>query len=86
MSGNRLAISVVALLSFDLAPARLASPSQANQPDGAGRVVVTVTTLQGAIHLPGVEVDLRPAEETLAIAWSVTDGAGQVLFADIPPG
>lgn len=85
MSGNRLAISVVALLFLDLAWARVVRPSQVDQP-AAGRVVVTVTTLQGAIHLPGVQVELRPAQETLAIARSVTDGAGQVHFPDIPPG
>jgi hypothetical protein len=57
----------------------------AHQPQ-FGHVVVTVTTLDGSIHLPGVSVELRAVDERLAIARSVTDGAGQVEFPEIPPG
>ena len=51
-----------------------------------GRVLVTVTTLEGAVHVPGVHVELREATDRLVIAKSVTDGAGQVVFPDVPGG
>ena len=51
-----------------------------------GRVVVTITTLEGAVHVPGVEVELRAPDGGLVIARSLTDGAGQVTFPDVPPG
>lgn len=86
MSGTRLTISVITLLILNLARALEAQPAQVGEPVAPGRVVVTVTTLQGAIHLPGVQVELRLVQEALAIARSMTDGAGQVLFPDIPPG
>jgi len=51
-----------------------------------GRVVVTVTTLEGSVQVSGVDVELREAEGDLVIAKSQTDGAGQVAFPDVPPG
>jgi hypothetical protein len=51
-----------------------------------GRVVVTVTTLEGAVHMPGMQVELRDAAAAIVIARSVTDGAGQVTFPEVPPG
>ena len=51
-----------------------------------GQVVVTITTLDGAIHLPGVQVELRVSGGNLVIARSLTDGAGHVTFPDVPPG
>ena len=36
--------------------------------------------------MPGVEVELRAPDEGLVIARSLTDGAGQVTFPDVPPG
>jgi hypothetical protein len=38
------------------------------------------------VHLPGVQVELRPPDDQVVIAKSVTDGSGQVVFPDIPPG
>jgi hypothetical protein len=51
-----------------------------------GRVVATVTTLEGSVHMPGVAVELRQSDGGLVIARTVTDGAGQVAFPDVPPG
>jgi hypothetical protein len=45
-----------------------------------------VTTLEGTVHLPGVDVELRQPNEGLVIARTTTDGAGQVTFPDVPPG
>jgi TonB dependent receptor/Carboxypeptidase regulatory-like domain len=51
-----------------------------------GRVVVTVTTLEGGVHLSGVHVELHSRERDVTIARSTTNGAGQVLFTDVPSG
>ncbi len=51
-----------------------------------GRVVATVTTLEGTVHLAGVTVELRMGGEDAVLAKTVTDGAGQVVFPDIPAG
>jgi Carboxypeptidase regulatory-like domain/TonB dependent receptor len=36
--------------------------------------------------MPGVEVELRAAAEGMVLAKTMTDGAGQVSFPDVPPG
>jgi len=60
---------------------------QAGQPAGNGRVVATITTLQGSVHMPGVEVELRTSSPTATVlAKTTTDGAGLVTFPDVPPG
>jgi hypothetical protein len=56
------------------------------QPVTTGRVVATITTLEGTMHLPGVDVELRAADDRLVIAKTATDGAGQVTFPEVPPG
>ncbi|HUE89759.1 MAG TPA: TonB-dependent receptor [Vicinamibacterales bacterium] len=56
------------------------------QPGPAGRVVATITTLEGTVHMPGVEVELRDPDLGIVIAKTVTDGAGQVTFPDVPDG
>jgi hypothetical protein len=70
----------MSIISALLAVAWLAA-----QPSTPGRVVVTITTLEGAVHMPGMEVELRDAQ-TMVIARSETDGTGQVVFPDVPPG
>jgi len=60
---------------------------QSGQPTGAGRVVATITTLQGSVHMPGVEVELRTASpQATVLAKTTTDGSGLVTFPDVPPG
>jgi hypothetical protein len=56
------------------------------QPAVTGRVAATITTLEGTMHLPGVQVELRGADDRVVIAKTTTDGAGQVTFPDVPPG
>jgi hypothetical protein len=77
---------VVLLLPLAAPPIDASELPQSGQPGTAGRVVVTVTTLDGAVHLPGAEVELRAAGGGPAIARSLTDGGGQVTFPDIPSG
>jgi hypothetical protein len=49
-------------------------------------VIATVTTLEGSVHMPGVAVELRESDGGLVIARTVTDGTGEVIFADVPSG
>jgi hypothetical protein len=51
-----------------------------------GRVVATITVLEGTVRMPGVEVELRMAEDQTILAKTVTDGSGQVNFPDVPAG
>jgi hypothetical protein len=53
---------------------------------GPGRVVATISVLEGTVRMPGVEVELKTADEKMTLAKTVTDGAGQVSFPDVPPG
>jgi hypothetical protein len=68
------------------AAVRAAESLQPGQPVTAGSVIVIITTLEGAVHVPGVEVELRASDENLVIARSLTDGAGEVTFPDVSPG
>jgi hypothetical protein len=56
------------------------------QPVTTGRVVVTVTTLDGTVHLPGVRVELRGASDATVLAGTSSDDSGMVTFPDVPPG
>ena len=62
-----------------------AGAGQGEQPT-TGRVIATITTLEGTVHMPGVQVELRDPERKMVIARTTTDGAGQVTFPDVPPG
>lgn len=65
----------------------LLAPFQADAlQDASGKVVVTVTTLEGTVHMPGMQVELRGPERTTVVARTMTDGAGQVTFPDVMPG
>jgi len=87
MRNSDRAVGVVLLL-FLLhgAPAVGAGLAQSAQAATAGRVVATITTLEGTVHMPGVEVELRDPDQRIVIAKTLTDGAGQVTFPDVPPG
>ena len=76
-----------ALMVFSLLSAALPEAAPVAQaPQENGRVIATITTLEGTVHMPGVQVELRAALDGLTIAKTVTDGAGQVAFPDISPG
>ena len=53
---------------------------------GAGRVAATVTTLEGTLRVASADVELISLEGNVTLAKTMTDGAGQVTFADVPPG
>jgi hypothetical protein len=60
--------------------------AHAAQPATTGRVVAIITTLEGTVHMPGIQVELRDQDQRVVIAETDTDGAGQVIFPDVPPG
>ena len=75
---------LLALVAVAL-PAAAQSP-QDNKTSTTGRVVATVTTLEGTVQLPGTQVDLREQPGGSVLATTLSDGAGQVSFPDVPPG
>ncbi len=62
----------------------LGSPSQ--EVAGAGRVVATVTGLEGTVRVASVDVELLALDGNVILARTITDSAGQVTFADVPAG
>jgi len=82
-SSRRLAIAGMLL---GLVVPVAAGAQEPVQPPTTGRVVATITTLEGTVHMPGVDVELRDPTSVMVIARTVTDGAGQVIFPDVPPG
>ena len=66
--------------------AREAAAQPVTERRDPGRVVVTVTTLDGTVSLPGVLVELREATQAPVLASTTTDATGLVSFPDIPPG
>jgi hypothetical protein len=75
---------VLLLLASLFVPAvNAAAPAQ---PATTGRVVATITTLEGTVHMPGIRVELRDPDQRMVIAKTETDGAGQVTFPDVPVG
>jgi hypothetical protein len=96
---NLLALRAVAAIALTLlwsSHAEAASPQRSERSEGSqaaqqaaagpGRVVATITTLEGTVHVGGVDVELRSAGENLVVAKTITDGVGQVEFPDVPPG
>ncbi len=51
-----------------------------------GRVVATITTLEGTVRLSGVQVELQEWPAGTVLATTLTDRVGQVVFPDIPAG
>ena len=86
MSKTARRIAVLALLWAASSPLVAGAAQQQVEPASTGRVVATITTLEGTVHMAGMQVELRDAGRTMVIARTVTDGAGQVVFADVPPG
>jgi TonB dependent receptor/Carboxypeptidase regulatory-like domain len=76
----------VALCVVSASAPASARQTREEQPETSGRVVATVTTLDGTVHVPGVDVDLVAASDAIVIATTTTDGRGIVTFPDVPPG
>ncbi len=83
MTNGAARLGLALLLSL---PAAAYGQSAQDQQVTTGRVVATITALEGTVHLPGMPVELRDDPARMVIARTITDGAGQVSFPDIPPG
>jgi len=77
---------LLALLALFYPAAASADAVQQPPRETNGRVVVTVTTLDGTVHISGVQVELRAASEDAVMASTTSDGKGLVTFPDVPPG
>jgi hypothetical protein len=84
-------VQAILVLSAFLQPATASGARSAavQQPPGSttpGRVIATITTLDGTVHMTGAQVELREASEVTVLAVTTTDGRGVVTFPDVPPG
>lgn len=61
-------------------------PSGSQVPGGSGRVVVTITVLEGTVRVASADVELRSLDGNVVVAKTATDGAGQVVIPAVPPG
>ncbi|MBA3269736.1 MAG: TonB-dependent receptor [Acidobacteria bacterium] len=87
MSNSGRCVGVAILLVWLCGPALgAAGAGNTSQPETSGRVVATITTLEGTVHMPGIRVELRDPDQRIVIAITETDGAGQVSFPDVPSG
>ena len=73
-------------LSRSIATAEPGLGSLSQEVAGAGRVVATVTGLEGTVRVASVDVELLALDRNVTLARTITDSAGQVTFADVPPG
>jgi hypothetical protein len=85
INGTWVVVALVASLAGPVV-AEAAGRPQTTQAVTTGRVVATITTLEGTVHMAGVQVELIEAGGKLVIAKTLTDGAGQVTFPDVPAG
>ncbi len=86
-----LLVPVGVCASLSIANARAAEPTGVGTwarqvTTGDGRVVATITTLDGTVHIAGVDVELRAVDGNVILAKTITDGQGQVTFPDVPAG
>jgi len=78
---------MIPLLLLMLAVASPAAQQPTQQTSSTnGRVVATVTTLEGTVQLPGAQVELREQPSNAVLATTLSDGTGHVIFPDVPPG
>jgi hypothetical protein len=83
-AGGNALLAVILVSISPGAPAAQPGPSQ--RPTEAGRVVATVTAQEGTLRVASADVELVSIDGNVTIAKTTTDAAGQVTFADIPPG
>jgi hypothetical protein len=78
---------LLAVMLVSISPgAPAAQPAPSQRPTEAGRVVATVTAQEGTLRVASADVELVSIDGNVTIARTTTDAAGQVTFADIPPG
>src|SRR5262245_19875010 len=67
-----------------LAPASASAQPAPGQPQGAGRVAVTIAL--EALRIPAVTVELRDIDRDISIGRTISDAVGEANFPDVPPG
>jgi hypothetical protein len=82
----RAAVLTAALLCVPRTYATAGQGVGSTSQQQSGRVVAIVTTLEGTVRIPGVDVELRSLDRGMAIAKTSTDSTGQVEFGDVPAG
>ena len=80
-----LSLSGIARAAASQAPG-VQAPVTVQQPSGPGRVVVTVSVLDGTVRIAAADVELRSLDGNVVIAKTITDGAGLATIPDVPPG
>jgi hypothetical protein len=61
-------------------------PAQQKPVATTGRVSATITVLEGTVQIGGVDVELIAVDGALVLGKTMTDGAGQAVFADVEAG
>src|SRR5687768_14450410 len=61
-------------------------PSNPQRGSDSGRVIATITVLEGTVRMGGVDVELRSVGGNVVLAKTMSNGAGQVTFPDVPAG
>ena len=61
-------------------------PIPDKQQPTAGRVLATITVLEGTVNIANVDVELIALDGNAVLAKTISDLAGQANFADVPPG
>jgi len=77
---------VVVVVRPGAALARRSAGGQAGQSATTGRVLATISTLDGSVHVSGAEVELRTSSDPTVLARTTSGAAGLVTFPDVPPG
>jgi hypothetical protein len=77
------ALSVPVALAQAQAPAFAAGGQRASD---SGRVIATITVLEGTVRIGGVDVELRSVDRNMVLAKTVSDATGQVTFPEVPAG
>lgn len=85
-----LALGLVSLSGMAIAATShsggVQAPVSPPQQSSSGRVVATISVLDGTVRIPGADVELRSLDGNVVLAKTITDGAGQVTIPDVPPG
>ena len=86
MRNWRVAALAITLLCLWRSPATAERAVSSQGVTGPGRVVATVTGLEGTVRVASVDVELVSLDRDVTLARTITDSAGQVTFADVPAG
>ena len=87
-----LSIALLVVFLSGSAPGAAGDPQQVPPPPiperqtTMGRVLATITVLEGTVHIAGVDVELVQLDGNVVLAKTISDLAGQANFPDVPAG